>query len=63
MYRIIILPITEHVLRILSLNKIVKILILDETNEKFREALRKFYYIFFNFRAQLFHYSLQDISV
>lgn len=62
MYRIIILPITEHVLRILSLNKIVKILILDETNEKFREALRKFY-IFFNFRAQLFHYSLQDISV
>lgn len=62
MYRIIILPITEHV-SILSLNKIVKILILDETNEKFREALRKFYYIFFNFRAQLFHYSLQDISV
>lgn len=62
MYRIILLPITEHV-SILSLNKIVKILILDETNEKFREALRKFYYIFFNFRAQLFHYSLQDISV
>lgn len=62
MYRIIILPITEHV-SILSLNKIVKILILDEMNEKFREALRKFYYIFFNFRAQLFHYSLQDISV